>query len=153
MKKLLIVYHSQTGNTLRLARAALDGARREAGEVETRLLHARDAGLDELLECNALLLGTPENFGLPSGMIKDFLDRTFYPAQNRRADAVPYALFVSAGNDGTGAVRQIERIARGYPWKRVADPVVARGDLTEADLEAARELGHTMAAGLAFGVF
>lgn len=151
-KKLLVLYHSQSGNTWQLANAVVEGAEREADAVQTRLLRAGDAGLAALLWCDALLIGTPENFGFMSGMVKDFLDRTYYPAQGK-VDHKPYAIFVSASNDGTGAVRQIERIARGYPWKRVADPVIARGPITEAHLEAARELGQTMAAGLAFGIF
>ncbi|MGD8860132.1 MAG: NAD(P)H-dependent oxidoreductase [Myxococcales bacterium] len=168
MKHLLIVFHTQSGNTGKLAAAVAEGAVREADQVETRLLRADGAGLDDLLWADGVLFGTPENFGFMSGMLKDFFDRTYYPAR-ARIGKLPYAVFVSAGNDGTGAVRQIERIARGYPLRKVAEPVIARSGVTEemrsADpegsrvevsreqLEAARELGHTLAAGLAFGIF
>jgi multimeric flavodoxin WrbA len=113
MKHLLIVYHSQTGRTQLMAEAVLRGARREEG-VEARLLRAFTAGIDDLLWANGLLLGTPENFGYMSGAMKDFLDRTYYPAQGK-VHGMPYAVFVSCGNDGRGAVSNIERIARGYP--------------------------------------
>ncbi|TQV81328.1 flavodoxin family protein [Exilibacterium tricleocarpae] len=151
MKHLLIVYHSQTGNTARLAEAALAGAGAET-DTETRLLRAFDAGLDDLLWCHGLLLGTPENFGYMSGAIKDFFDRTYTDAEPLDLQ-LPYALFVSAGNDGSGAVREMDRILRGYPMKKVADPVIAKGDITPAHLAAASELGLTLAAGLAFGIF
>jgi hypothetical protein len=84
--------------------------------------------------------------------VKDFLDRTYYPAQDK-VDGLPWAMFVSAGNDGTGAVRALERIALGYRWKRIAEPLIARGEPDAAALEAARELGRTMAAGIAYGAF
>ena len=151
MKRLLIIYHTQTGNTEQLARAALEGAQLE-DEVVTTLMRAHDADLDALLACDALLIGTPENFGYMSGAVKDFLDRTYYPAQGK-VDQLPYAVFISAGNDGTGALRNIERIAKGYPLKKVADAVIARGPVQETDLEACRELGQALAAGLALGIY
>lgn len=152
MKRLLIVFHSQTGRTERLAEAVLRGASAEAEQVETRRLRALAAGIDELLWCDGLLIGTPENFGFMSGAVKDFFDRTFYPAQGK-VHQLPYAVFVSCGNDGTGAVRQIERIARGYPFRKVAEPVIARGEVTREAVTQCEELGQTMAAGLALGVF
>jgi multimeric flavodoxin WrbA len=113
---------------------------------------ALEAGVADLLWAQGLLIGTPEHFGYMSGAVKDFMDRTFYPAEGR-VEALPYALFVSAGNDGTGAVNSIERIALGYKWKRVAEPLIVRGDPKPEDLERCRELGQTFAAGLAYGVF
>ena len=151
-KHLLVVWHSQTGRTQTLLDAVLRGAATFADEVSVRSLPALQAGLDDLLWADGLLLGTPENFGYMSGALKDFLDRTYYPAQGKM-EGRPYAVFVSAGNDGSGAVTAIERIARGYGWQRVADPVVVRGGPTEADLAAAEELGALLAAGLATGIF
>jgi Ca2+-transporting ATPase len=66
---------------------------------------------------------------------------------------LPYALFVSAGNDGTGAVSSVERIVSGYRWNRIAEPVIVVGEPEEAALTRCRELGQTMAAGLALGIF
>ena len=78
MKHLLIVYHTQTGNTGKLAEAVRRGASHELLEgVEVRFLTAAEAGPDDLLWAHGLLLGTPENFGYMSGGMKDFLDRTF----------------------------------------------------------------------------
>ena len=151
MPRLLIVYHTQSGNTGRLAEAVRDGAQAETG-VETTLQRAFDTTIDDLLNCHGLLLGTPENFGFMSGALKDFFDRTYYPAEGRTL-GLPYAVFISAGNDGSGAVRQIERIATGYGWKRVAEPLIVQREITAADLARAAELGAAMAAGLALGIF
>lgn len=151
MKNLLIVYHSQGEKTAQLARAVVAGAQRERA-IAIRLKRAFDADLDDLLWANGVLFGTPENFGYMSGALKDFFDRTFYPAEPHQIN-LPYAVFVCAGNDGSGAVREIDRIALGYPLRKIAEPVIVKGAPKTADLEACTELGHAMAAGLAMGIF
>ena len=149
MKNLLIVYHSKTGNTLALAERVLQGAKHEdVSGVEVRYLTATEAGPADLLWAHGLLLGTPENFGYMS----DFFDRTFYEVEGR-LNPLPYALFVSAGNDGTGAVRAIERIANGYPLQRFAEPIISRGTPDDATLTACSELGTSLAAGLELGIY
>ena len=153
MKHLLIVFHSKTGNTRQLANAVIDGASSDdVGGVEVRVLRAADAGPEDLLWADGLLLGTPENFGYLSGALKDFLDRTFYEVEGKLTP-LPYAMFVSAGNDGTGAVRAMERIANGYPFLAVQAPLIARGTPTSEDLDSCRELGQAMAMGLEMGIF
>jgi multimeric flavodoxin WrbA len=151
VKKLLIVYHSQSGATERLAYAAAGGAREE-GSVALRVLRAAEAGAADLAWCDALLLATPENFGSVSGGAKEFLDRTFYAASVREANRA-YALLVSAGNDGSGAVRQLQRIMQGYPMRQVAEALIVRGEPQAADLARAAELGQALAAGLELGIF
>ena len=81
---------------------------------------------------------------------ENFLDRTYYPAQGKIGGLL-YAVFISAGNDGSGALTSIERIARGYPLKPVCDPIVARGELTAEVLRQCEELGETMASGVTWG--
>lgn len=152
-RHLLIVFHSQTGRTEAMTKAAHDGARDDSVEnVEVRLLRAAEAGPEDLLWANALILGTPENFGYMSGALKDFLDRTFYPVEGR-IQALPYAIIVSAGNDGSGALRAIRRIANGYPFVEVQEPIVVVGDVSDAALDRCRTLGLTLAAGLEVGMF
>lgn len=150
-RRLLIIYHTQSGHTGAMAEAVLRGARR-AAETEIVMKRAGDATLDDLLACHGLVVGTPENFGYMAGMVKDFFDRTYYPAEGKTV-GLPYALFVSAGNDGSGAKREIERIAAGYGWKRVAEPLIARKEITDADLAACEALGEAMASGIALGIF
>jgi multimeric flavodoxin WrbA len=153
MKHLLIVYHTQTGNTRRLAESVLKGANNELLEdVEVRYLMAAEAGPDDLLWADGLLLGTPENFGYMSGAMKDFLDRTFYPVEGKIV-SLPYAIFISAGNDGSGALRAIRRIANGYPFREVQEPLIAQGQVREDDLARAEELGMTLAAGIEAGIY
>lgn len=153
MKRLLIVFHSKTGNTQRLIEAVQAGAGDpQLDPVEIHCKRAAEAGPDDLLQADALVLGTPENFGYMSGALKDFLDRTFYEVEGK-LQPLPYALVVSAGNDGSGAVRAIERIANGYPFVAVQAPIVVPGEISDEDLAACRELGMTLAAGLELGMF
>jgi multimeric flavodoxin WrbA len=153
LRHLLIVHHSQSGRTAAMARAAFEGATDALIEnVTVRFLTAASAGPDDLLWAHGLLLGTPENFGYMSGAMKDFFDRTFYPVEGRIAP-LPYAVFISAGNDGSGALKAIRRIANGYPLREVQEPLIARGDVTAEILGRCRDLGMTLAAGLEAGVF
>lgn len=151
MQSLLIVYHSQSGTSAGLARAVWRGARAET-ETDVRILRAWDAGTVEIARSNGLLLVMAENSGTLCGSMKDFLDRTFYPAIARGL-VLPYALVISAGNDGRGAIRQAERILSGYPFRSAAEPLILRGALTQAHRVAAAELGQAFAAGLAMGIF
>ena len=162
-KTLLIVYHSMTGGTRQMAEAAQAGAAEEGG-VAVRLLHATQAGPDDVLGADGYLFATPENLAAVSGQLKDFFDRCYYPALDR-INGRPYACLICAGSDGQNAVRQIERIATGWRLKPVAEPIIVctRAQTPEAilapkqigadDLERCRVLGQAMATGLALGVF
>ncbi|MDA8694304.1 MAG: NAD(P)H-dependent oxidoreductase [Pseudomonadales bacterium] len=150
-KKLLVIYHSQSENTAQLVEAVAAGAALEP-QIELSVKRAFDADTEDLKWADAILFGTPENFGYMSGALKDFFDRTYYPAQPLQL-CTPYALFVSAGNDGSGAVREIDRILKGYPMKKVAEPLVIKGKVDADALEACRDLGQTMASALQLGVF
>ncbi|MCB1744884.1 MAG: flavodoxin family protein [Gammaproteobacteria bacterium] len=151
-KQLLLVYHSQTGHTRGLMQAVLSGARDpQIDGVHARLLRAADAGVADLLQADALVLGTPENFGYMSGAMKDFLDRVYYPCQGR-IEGLAYALVISAGNDGQGAQRSIERIVRGFPLRQAQAPIIVRGTPGAEDLGRCEELGATMAASLSLGL-
>ena len=131
---------------------AIIGAALATGAVDVIARRAADATLEDLTAADGYLFGTPETFGSLSGMLKDFFERTFYPAQGL-LQGRPYALFVCAGNDGSGAVAAIQRIARGYGWREVQPALVVPSAAVEARLLECEELGTTMALGLAMGVF
>jgi multimeric flavodoxin WrbA len=151
VKKLLVIYHTQGVRTAQMAEAVMSGAA-TVEETETTLKRAFDTTAEDLIGADGVIFGTPENFGYMSGALKDFFDRTFYLCENK-VDAKPYGVFVCAGNDGTGAVFNIDRICIGLKMKKVFEPVVAVKVNTPEKLEKAREMGATLAAGIAFGVF
>ena len=161
MKRLLIVWHSRTGAARAMADAAAAAAH---GEVEVRLLAARDADAEDLLAADGYIFVAPENLAALSGEMKEFFDRNYY-AVLERLNGRPYAVLIAAGSDGEGAVRQLVRICAGWRLKPIADPVIVRTDaqtpeaiaamktVAEADLTRCGEIGAALAAGLAMGVF
>jgi hypothetical protein len=152
-KKLLIVSHAPSPNTRRLREAVVAGARHEDIEnVEATALSPFDAGPREVMAAQALILGTTENLGYMSGALKDFFDRVYYPCLEE-TQALPYALYVRAGKDGTGTCRAVESIATGLRWRAVQEPLVCRGEFQEDFVGRCEELGMLMAAGLDSGVF
>lgn len=163
-KTLLIVYHSMTGGTRQMAEAARDGAAAEGQGVQVRLLHACEAGPDDVLSADGYLFATPENLAAISGQLKDFFDRSYYAALDH-LNGRPYACLICAGSDGQNAARQIARIATGWRLKPVAEPLIicthaqtteailAPKRIASAELEQCRALGEAMGAGLALGVF
>jgi hypothetical protein len=153
MKRLLVVAHIPSANTLRLRDAVLAGARSpEIAGVETIAKTPFEAGPEDVLAADAVILGTTENLGYMSGALKDFFDRTYYPVLEI-AQGKPYALYIRAGMDGTGTRRGVETIITGLRWRAVQDPLICRGDWDEAFVAECEELGMAMAAGLEAGVF
>ena len=107
MRRLLIVWHSLTGGSEQMARAAS-----EATEAEVLLKRAREAGPDDLLAADGYLFACPENLASMAGAMKDFFDRSYYPVLER-IEGRPYASMICAGSDGEGTARQMARIATG----------------------------------------
>ena len=152
IKHLALIYHSKNGNTGKMAEAVYSGANHPDIAVEIRKIAALDASLADLLWADGLILGTPENFGYMSGAMKHFFDQVYYPAEGK-VEGLPYCMFVSAGNDGSGALSSIRRICKGFPFKEVQQPVVSKGVITEATLLRCEELGMAMAAGVEAGLY
>ena len=77
-KRLLIVAHAPSENTLALRAAVERGARSETG-IEVVVAAPLQAGPDDVLAAQAVILGTTENLGYMSGALKDFFDRSYNP--------------------------------------------------------------------------
>lgn len=163
MKRLLIVWHSRTGAARALADAAAGGA--SAGrEVEVVVRTADAAAPEDLLAADGYLFAAPENLAALSGEMKAFFDRCYYPVLDR-LNGRPYAAIIAAGSDGTGAARQLARIATGWRLKAIAEPLIvcthaqtpdailAQKAVAADELARAGDLGATFAAGLSMGVF
>ena len=151
---LLVVHHSRTGSTDRLCQAALQaaGAVLSGPDVAVVARDAFQAGPQDVLSAGGILMCTPARFGYMSGALKDFLERIYHPClQHTRG--LPYALIVKGDTDVDGAVASVERIVAGLGWRRVLPVVAAVGDVTPEHLEAAAELGETLAAGIEAGIF
>jgi multimeric flavodoxin WrbA len=162
VKTLLIIYHSATGGTRQMAEAAALGA--SDPEITVRLLRAQDAVARDVTEADGYLFAAPENLAALAGVMKDFFDRTYYPALEK-TNGRPYATLICAGSDGENAARQIARIATGWRLRQISTPLIvcihaqtpeailAPKTIDPSDLHRCAELGATMAAGLAAGIF
>ena len=158
---LLIVWHSRTSATRAMADAARGGA---SGEGEVRLVAAEAAEPADLLAAQGYIFACPENLAAMSGAMKEFFDRCYYPVLGR-IEGRAYATLIAAGSDGSGAQRQLDRIATGWRLRRVAEPLIvdtaaqsaeailAPKIVSAADLERCRGLGQALGAGLAMGAF
>ena len=158
---LLIIWHSRTGASEVMARAAADAA---AAECAVRMVEADDTQPSDVLAAAGYLFVCPENLASMTGAMKEFFDRCYYPVLGQ-IEGRPYAVMVAAGSDGAGAVRQIERIATDWRLKRIADSMIvcthaqspeeiaAPKVLGEAELALCSELGAMFGAGLSMGIF
>ncbi|WP_432472880.1 flavodoxin family protein [Amphritea sp. HPY] len=153
MKSLLIVAHAPSENTRLMAEAVLKGASApEITEVKMRWIPPLEARPEDVLECDGIILGTTENLGYMSGAMKDFFDRCYYPCLEQK-QGLPCALYVRAGQDGTGTCRAVEAICTGLRWNWIQPPLVCRGEWQASFLKQCEELGMTMAAGLDMGIY
>ncbi|BBI20753.1 flavodoxin [Qipengyuania flava] len=156
---LLIIWHSRTRTSEQLARSAAQGAGTNA-----RLLRAEETEPEDLLSAGGYLFCCPENLASMSGAMKEMFDRCYYPVLGR-IEGRPYATIIAAGSDGEGAQRQLDRIAKGWRLKRVAEPwiyntaaqeaeaILAPKTVDEDALQRAREFGAGLGEGIAQGIF
>jgi multimeric flavodoxin WrbA len=152
-KTLLIVAHAPSANTLKLREAVERGACHEDIEnVRVKVMAPLDAGPDDVLACDAIILGTTENLGYMSGALKDFFDRTYYSVLEE-TQGLPFAYYIRAGHDGTGTNRAIESIATGLRWRLVQEPLICRGEYRDEFEGQCQELGMYLAASLDAGLF
>lgn len=152
-KQLLIISNTPSTNTQILADAAVRGATHtDINNVEVRHLTPFIATSEDVMTCDAILLGTTENFGYMSGAMKDFFDRIFYPCLEH-TEALPYAIFIRAGLDGTGTEIAMQKIISGLKWKQVQDLLLCHGEFKVEFIDQVEELGMSMAAGLEMRIF
>ena len=152
-KQLLIVAHVPSSNTQSLVDAVVRGATHEdISGVMVRHVRPLEAGPEDVLSADGIILGTTENFGYMSGAMKDFFDRSYYPCLEK-TQGLPYALYIRAGMDGTGTRIAIEKITQGLRWRAVQETLTCRGKWQDEFIEQCEELGMTMAAGLEAGIY
>ena len=152
-KRLLIVGHVPSANTLRLREAVVAGARSDPDQaIEIEALSPFDTTPDHVMAAGAIILGTTENLGYMSGALKDFFDRCYYPCLEK-TQGLAYCLYIRAGHDGTGTRRGVETIVTGLRWRAVQEPLICRGEWQDDFVGQCRDLGAAMAAGLDAGIF
>lgn len=149
MPTLLFVHHTTSPSLHALCEAVREGAfdpRIEGVDVVVR--PALAASAIDVLHADGYLLGTPANLGYMSGALKHFFDQIYYPCLGA-TEGRPYGVYVHGNNDTDGALLAIERIVAGLRWRLVQAAVSVVGAPDATALGACRELGSSLAAGLA----
>lgn len=142
MKNILIIYHSQSGNTEEMAKAVSEGV--SASGAKVTLKKAADANDKDLLDCDVVIIGTPNYFSYMAGMVKDFFDRAWPTVRDKMADK-PYAVFGSYGGGGTVAIETVEKICNNMQMKEIHEPVSAQRQPSAEKLNECKELGKKLA--------
>lgn len=151
MKKLLIVFHAPSENTLALRHAVEEGAQAMSSSIDVECLSPFDTKPEHVLSADAVILGTTENLAYMSGALKDFFDRCYYPVLEQK-QGLPVAAIIRAGSDGTGTKNALITILTGLKWRWVQEPIIYRGEWDPSFLDQAKDLGEAMAVALSEGI-
>lgn len=146
-----IIYHSQSASNQQLASAALRGASK-ARSAKIAIARACDTSTKDLLNTKAIILCFAEMNASIAGGMKEFFDRVYYPLTAQQK-ILPYALCMSVGNDGSGALRQFDRIATGLGLKATADAIIVKGEASSEQLTAVEDLAEALAEGVLMGIY
>ena len=144
MKKVLIVYYSLGGNTKLAAEAVAEGIR-ESG-AEPILKTGLEAGIEDLLNCDGLVVGSPDYFSYMAGGLKDFFDRTYYPTKEK-VDDKPYVAFLTCGGGGK-AIKSVEEMCKRFKLRKMSEPLIIKGEPEATAKEKLKALGRTFASKL-----
>jgi multimeric flavodoxin WrbA len=144
--RLLVVHHTPSMAVREMLEAIIAGARHpELDEVEVVAEPALSATASDLLAADALVLLTPANIGYMSGALKHFFDGIYYPCMDATR-GLPWGLAIHGNTDTTGAIRSVQKIAAALQWEQATPVLSVVGSLQPSDVEAARDLGATLAA-------
>jgi NAD(P)H dehydrogenase (quinone) len=100
MGKVLILYHSASGNTAKMAQLIAEGAKSISG-IEVRVCEVDSATAEDVLWCDGLAVGSPTNMGILSWKMKRFWDEVMGPHW-MKVDGKIACAFSSSGGWGGG---------------------------------------------------
>lgn len=150
--KVLVVYHSRTGNTEKMAQAVADGARSAGAEVTVK--KAVDATSADLKAVDGIIIGSPTYYGQMAAEVKQLFDRSS-DVRGQLENKVG-AAFTSSGSPDGGNQTTILSILQAmliHSMVVTGDPmatgghygVVAVGVPNKNALEACKQLGSRVA--------
>ena len=96
MPKVLVIYYSRSGNTELMAKRINDAIRDEKLDVTCKKVE--ETNLNELLEIDGLVIGSPTYYGTMAAEIKKFLDDSI--KHHGKLDGKVGAAFSSAASMG-----------------------------------------------------
>ena len=140
MPSVLVIYHSDTGNTRSLAERIAQGAAEVAG-VKVSLISAGELEINDAAEADALAIGSPDYFSYVAGSVKTFFDKVLY---DERFKNKPYVAFGTHGG-GAKVLGRIEALAKAVGLRRVQPGLLVQGAPTREHEGPARQLGKALA--------
>jgi len=152
-KRLLVVSNSRTGSTNKLCiEAVADLKNSNNSTIITYSADSLTASAKDVMQADAIILGSSENFGYMSGAMKVFFENIYYDVIEEKR-GMPFGVIIKAGTSGIGAYNGIIKITNALGWKEAIEPLLVVGCLTDLHLDQARLFGNTLAAGLEIGAY
>jgi len=111
MPTVLIVYDSRTGNTERTAELVAEGVREVEG-IKCIVKRVDDVSLDDLLDADGIIIGSPTYYGLMSAKIKRLIDDSV--EIHGKLEGKIGAAFTSSGGTASGAETTILSIIKAF---------------------------------------
>jgi len=158
--KILVVYHSRGGHTAALAKAVVEGAKKNR-QAEVTVKTVAEVKCAELLATDALIVGSPVYWSNMAGEVKSFFDRwstecNVLPPAFPMKDKIGGA-FVTAGNVSSGKEvalltiiaamlgNRMIAVSEGQALGATATTGEGKSPLAEKELEEGRLLGERVA--------
>ncbi len=142
MSKVLVVYHSGTGNTKAMAQAVAEGVKEVAG-VDVVLKEAEQVSVSDLVNADAMAFGSPTYFSYMAGVVKAIFDKA-YPSRSQ-IRGKPFAAFASGAGGQVKSLQSIESIATSCGLQKAFEGVAVGGMPTESERQNCRRLGAALA--------
>ena len=142
MANVLVVYHSETGNTRAMAEAIVEGAKQVAG-VEVILKEAKQTSVNDLVNADALAFGSPTYFSYMAGALKAIFDKAYLSRNQMRGK--PFVAFASGGGGQVKSVQSIESVAASCGLQKLCEGLAIGGMPTDSERQDCRKLGTSLA--------
>ena len=148
MAKVIVVYESKYGNTKRVAETIIEGMKEVEG-IEAVLRELKEVDLNEIVDYDAILVGSPNHFGGPTRSIRKFIDKLGKLSLEGKLFAV-FDTYLS--EDFEKAAKKMEkRINEKAPSLKMMAPGLSirvqetKGPISEGELPKCKEFGNKIA--------
>ena len=151
MVRILVIYDSKSGNTDKMAFAVAEGAK-QVKNAEVVIKKVDQSTLEDMLEADAVIVGSPTYYGQMSAKMKAFIDKStkIHGQLNGKVGGA----FTSSGGAACGAETTLFSILEAllihgmviqgnYDFQHFGPAAV--GSPKEDDLQTCRDLGKRVA--------
>jgi multimeric flavodoxin WrbA len=142
LTRVLVAYHTFTGNTKKMATAVADGVREVKG-VKVMIKKITDVSLEDFVHSDAVAFGAPNTFGGMAGALREFFDRAW--SVHEKVQGRPAAAFSSENPGEKGALMEIEKFLDYFKLRKVSDGVVSALAPGAKEVDACKKLGRSLA--------